>query len=334
MKQEILATPNPTAGIARAIKQENASSNEVLIRFFDTNPGFDLGTAGIDTYLAHNPEALENIAADEKPTLIRQLHRLQRLFWLTEDTPDQYAAMRRLIDDGLDSAQAIASMEVEAFCSRYQENPGCIENPRMVHAKASQRAATAMALFAKYSPQYNSVEVAAIGQNAPTRAAQEALEQDSPTTANGNNASGNDGTGGDGTAIPDWEKLFGSLNRCQCEHCRSVLSPSAYLVDLFKLLEELKLTKPGKADESKTRKALDVLLQRRPDIAEIGLSCANTHTTLPYVDLVLEVLENAVFPQAVRELGFKITEKLEIFEKEFNAGIVSKELCAKFQNND
>ena len=40
--------------------------------------------------------------------------------------------------------------------------------------------------------------------------------------------------------------------------------------------------------------ALQVLLQRRPDIAEIDLSGDNTDITLPYIDLVLEIIEQPV----------------------------------------
>ena len=39
---------------------------------------------------------------------------------------------------------------------------------------------------------------------------------------------------------------------------------------------------------------LDVLLARRPDLQHLGLSCENTNTALPYVDLVHEILEHWV----------------------------------------
>ncbi|MFO0699258.1 MAG: neuraminidase-like domain-containing protein [Nitrospira sp.] len=47
---------------------------------------------------------------------------------------------------------------------------------------------------------------------------------------------------------------------------------------------------------------LSVLLKRRPDLAEIELSCENSNTPLPYVDLVMEILENAAgrpFPHPI-----------------------------------
>src|SRR5262249_6260843 len=44
--------------------------------------------------------------------------------------------------------------------------------------------------------------------------------------------------------------------------------------------------------------ALDVLLEpgRRPDLADMELTCENTEVIIPYVDLVNEILEDAVAP--------------------------------------
>src|SRR5262249_33562316 len=44
----------------------------------------------------------------------------------------------------------------------------------------------------------------------------------------------------------------------------------------------------------KNRTPLDVLLGRRPDLENLPLTCENTNTTLPYTDLVNEVLESYV----------------------------------------
>lgn len=76
--------------------------------------------------------------------------------------------------------------------------------------------------------------------------------------------------------------LFGSLEACDCEHCISVYSPAAYLTDILHFLE------------SRSRPAYDELLRRRPDLPGLLLNCENTNTPLPYVDLVIELLENRV----------------------------------------
>ena len=88
-------------------------------------------------------------------------------------------------------------------------------------------------------------------------------------------------------AGPTLRSLFGSMDFCECRHCRSVLGPAAYLADLLHFLETLPISNlAGKT-------ALDGLLARRPDLQHLELSCENTSTEIPYIDLVLEVLENA-----------------------------------------
>ena len=84
-------------------------------------------------------------------------------------------------------------------------------------------------------------------------------------------------------AFPDLAKLLGSQTRCACDECRAVDGPAAYLVDLLKFV-------------SKKDAALAELLSttRRPEIATLRLSCANTNTAMPRIDLVLEALEHVV----------------------------------------
>src|SRR5262249_34996694 len=89
--------------------------------------------------------------------------------------------------------------------------------------------------------------------------------------------------------FPNLQTLFGSLDMCACAHCRSVLSPAAYLVDMLHFLGQRR---------TKGKSAKDVLLARRPDLVQIELTCPNTNTVLPYLDLVNELLEDAVAPPA------------------------------------
>jgi len=87
--------------------------------------------------------------------------------------------------------------------------------------------------------------------------------------------------------IPNIETLFGSLDYCDCEHCKSVYSAAAYFADILRFLEEKDAIPAGKTVK-------DVLFERRPDLGNILLSCENTNTSMPYIDLVNEVLEHAI----------------------------------------
>lgn len=75
------------------------------------------------------------------------------------------------------------------------------------------------------------------------------------------------------------DTLFHNSVTTQGPHCSSVLSPSAYLIDLLEFLASVK--------DSKAQKNL---LERRPDIGNLELSCANTNNEIPYIDLVNEIL--------------------------------------------
>jgi Tc toxin complex TcA C-terminal TcB-binding domain/Neuraminidase-like domain len=57
---------------------------------------------------------------------------------------------------------------------------------------------------------------------------------------------------------------------------------------------------------------LDFLLSRRPDLSEIELSCENSNTLMPYVDLVMEILEQASgtpFPHSIDVLNADAVEQ-------------------------
>jgi peptidoglycan hydrolase-like protein with peptidoglycan-binding domain len=95
--------------------------------------------------------------------------------------------------------------------------------------------------------------------------------------------------------IPNLELLFGSLDFCECEHCKSLYSPAAYLTDLLRFIgEHNSLVKKNPTTFLSVK---EILFQRRPDLGNIKLSCENTNTALPYIDLVCEILENYVEPK-------------------------------------
>lgn len=168
--------------------------------------------------------------------------------------------MAALQEAGLHSAQAITRIGQETFIAKYAESLGGAEAAGLVWSKANSVSSMALALFGEFSSAMNQTSPAVIPGHAETA-----------------------------DIIPEWEDLFGSLDYCACEHAESVYSPAAYLADL---LNFLKHANPNEDD----KRPLDVLLERRPDLAEIELSGTNTETLVPYIDLVLEILESAILP--------------------------------------
>ncbi|MER9203435.1 neuraminidase-like domain-containing protein [Mesorhizobium sp. M0933] len=139
---------------------------------------------------------------------------------------------------------------------------------------------------------------------------------------------------------PDYSSLFGSAEFCDCPQCRSVHSPAAYLVDLLQFLgPDIPGITPldvliGNA--KKTWADGTPIVGRRPDLAYIQLSCENTNTTMPYVDLVNEVLESYIaFKQSLplkTEAGGNVAVPAVPAPNESSAGVTAAELGANPEN--
>jgi len=171
----------------------------------------------------------------------------------------RYTEMRTLLDDGITSASKIALMGRNSFIELYGAKLGSAGTAAEIFDKAAHvTAAVTSVLYANKA--FNKALPNFIFPN-------------------------------DVAEVPDWKELFGSLELCDCSDCRSLLSPAAYLVDLLHFLRLHKLVGPVF-----TLDAIDFLFARRGDIGHIELTCANTNTQLPYIDLVNEILENVVSP--------------------------------------
>lgn len=159
---------------------------------------------------------------------------------------------------GIDSAQKISATSREAFIAEHADILPA-ERAAQVHERALQVSAMALAVFNEHAAALNRTGMQALPRVDSERQALLAAN-----------------------SIPDWQTLFGPFDACACEDCASVHSAAAYFVDILHFLDD--------------RGARQPLFDRRPDLGDIELSCANTNTTLPLVDLVNEILEDTVVP--------------------------------------
>jgi peptidoglycan hydrolase-like protein with peptidoglycan-binding domain len=248
---EMARASTPTWAVASRVINEESEETKDLAAFFKKNSDFKFEHTNVDQYLKAKG------GADEK--LAGQLKGMQRVYNLTP----RYEEMSALLGDGLHSAQAVVRMGQGAFVKKYGGKfAGGEAQAQAVYARAAQTSAMSLTVLAKFAGAFNAPHLPVVSGSA---------------------ASAQPG----GDDIPSWMTLFGSLDLCECVHCRSVYSPAAYLVDVLAFLKKIPA---GNAT------AQEVFLDRRPDIGGVELSCENTNTPLPYVDLVNEVLENAVAP--------------------------------------
>lgn len=274
--QQTIERAFPTRFIAEGLRRRDRADEGELLTFFDNSPDYQF-TASVDVYLEeHGDTALDGIS--DVPALTQRLKTMQRLYRLTPDA-DRLAAMTSLADAGIESAHAIVRAGRERFADTFAPALGGRDIADTVWNKADQTASLALTIFGRYAPPFN-IPFAVLPGPAPRD-----------------------------NGVPSWETLFGQLTYCACEHCRSVYSPAAYLVDLLEYVRQqpaLRIRADGttttpdvtEPDGSvRPMTALDVLFERRADIGHILLSCDNTNTELSLVDIVNEILEGAVAGQ-------------------------------------
>jgi hypothetical protein len=96
--------------------------------------------------------------------------------------------------------------------------------------------------------------------------------------------------------LKGYNDLFGSLDFCSCEQCRSVLGPAAYFVDLMFYVAQHVLLHSFEAHGGAEHPLH--LRSRRPDLWDrLELTCENTTKIVPTLELVIELLERFIVDQ-------------------------------------
>lgn len=222
-------------------------------------PAFDLITTPATGYLREYGDRLfARTDEAERTHLASQLKRVQRVYQLSA-TPEQ---MLRLFDEQLESAHQIVRLSHEHFMQQYGERLGGADAAAAVHSKARYIHGTLLNLYLDFRKVYPAQPL-----ELGTLPEMHTLDTSSVPT-------------------PTLNKLFGNDDLCTCASCLSVLSPAAYFVDLLQFVD-VKLA-------GATKPNLHALLKKRPDLEHIQLTCDNTNTRIPYVDLVNEILASYV----------------------------------------
>ena len=251
---------HPTAVLAKMVQQE--------IPLLDNNPG---RKQEVHDFLMQHHEAfhigrqpisqfIQQLDQQPTPEVVREIARIQRVYQIT---PHDEAAVS-LLNEGLDSSFTIARMRQEDFVATFKDSNTVSESvARSIHTRAQQVHNTVLNIAVSYLTAAGAPVIGGGGSGQYV---------DTVSSPDGSVA-----------ASATLEKLFGDMDYCDCEHCRSVLSPAAYLVDLLLFLD--------RASKKDGKTPLTVLLDRRPDLQHLPLTCENTNKPLPYIDLVNEVLE-------------------------------------------
>lgn len=273
----------PTAAVAELVKSGDlaVSAPDQVHDFLMAHQGkFEIGVQPVQQYIKAN-----NLDIAEQT--VSQVKRLQRLYQITTD--DQ--AMTGLMARGIDAAYHVARYDKALFVKHFAQDLGGADSAAQTHDKSVQVHNAVLNIAMSYLTTKNGI---ALGAQPGDDAGGLVLDPSRHNSSSHNPAVAN---AANLITYPTLEGLFGEMDYCACAHCRSILSPAAYLVDLL-LFADHPAPPPGKENPQA------VLLERRPDLAHLPLTCENTNTALPYIDVVNETLEYFI-ANDVQQLSLK-----------------------------
>ncbi|HKM79460.1 MAG TPA: hypothetical protein VJY15_00660 [Candidatus Acidoferrum sp.] len=260
----------------------DATVRSGVTRFLGNLPDFDIRTTSVYTALQH-ADAFKDIADEHRPLVVAELKTLQRVQALTP-VPE---AIPALMKAKLTSAFHVAEMPESTFLEAHGKTLG-EETARQVYTNAINASIRNEQALMTMRDAVRGTGLAIIdGKESPQE--RMAKLQD---VANAQQ-------------VPiNLDTLFGDMDYCECEDCTSVYSPAAYFVDLLQYLRNNNLgpnpANPGAPNQNPNihpgikDTPLEKLFRRRPDLGCLELTCENTDTVLPYIDLGNEVMESFV----------------------------------------
>lgn len=257
----------PTRVLARKIRTGSDINDAEIDTFFSNNKEFEFRRGTVRDFLKRKPTALDGIA--DPVAFRRKLEGYQRTFRLSPPNA-RYDSFRVLYNNNIRSAWDVKRLGRRRFIKQFSGPLGGEHVARLTYRRAADVSAKSIILYSRYASQFNRLPTAVFNADITQETGTEKDEL---------------------LQIPNLATLFDSQDFCSCKHCRSVLSPAAFLVDLFEYLKE--------GDHTDGSTALDKLKIRRPDLTGILLGCENTNTELPYIDLVNEWLEELVSPTGI-----------------------------------
>ncbi len=255
----------PTIALASRVTRGATVSppvREPLRQFFAHNADLDLVRHNVAAYLHEKgSDAFTDIPSARRDEVVAEVKRLQRVLRVTPEVD----AAETLLQLGFASATQIATTGRQQFFRAATGAGIANREANRLYDTAALRYANLVSLYTQMNRDAIGVWPQALGRLSDVdQAMTDAIDRDQSLAT-----------------------LFGSQDYCTVDSCTSILSPAAYLCDLLDWLSRRRVG---------PRSALDILNDRRPDIAHLKLNCPNSETPLPFIDLVNELLADAISP--------------------------------------
>lgn len=259
----------PTAAFSAQLarrKPKAVANHEKVAAFFEAHPDFELGQHKLQPFLKATGVEPKSIA----PEVIADVEKLQRMFRLTGD----YRKTEGLITAGYRASADIVAAGRSRFVAEAHRSAGMstAEATRTFEVAANQNLAAVMVATNLRTLSWPAALEGESAQLYSKQIERIVAEQ------------------------PDLKSLFGSADVCACRHCRSIYGPAAYFADVMRFLRNRLVRNTTLPPGPSTQTAQDALFARRPDLGEIDLNCDNAEVPVPHIDIVCELLEEAVAP--------------------------------------
>lgn len=243
----------PTAVVAQM-----AMNKEITLPAVAANPdvyNFMMSSSKLQSNIGQTPVKQWQGFEQLKPEMQDGVKQLERIYQLSPSN----ASMTALANLKLTSAYQVVQYTRDQFVEKFHDSFPSVEEATLVYNKSQQVYSSVTSIASAYitNKQFPNVYV-----------------------LTGSQQKTDDGT----IAYPTLDDLFGDMDYCACDECKSVLGAAAYMVDLLQFID---LT--GKTFVKQNPQ--DVLFGRRPDLQHMQLTCENTNTPLPQIDIVNEILE-------------------------------------------
>lgn len=309
----------PTMAFTAQLEREKKpilKNQKEITAFLSKHEDFDLRHSNIDLFIKE-----KKLAKKESDAIQEELKSVQRVFKLVP----HYSKTNALLKENIHSAQGIAAIGETRFVKEIAPKAGIeTKEAKGIFRRAERTTTAAMLIVGELQDTMRAMDIPAMEMKLLAMKL-EAVSKD----------------------FPNLKSLFKLTDTCACEHCRSVYSPAAYLVEILQFLDKRSVTDLTVTPHITTKIAKDVLFERRPDLGEIDLGCENANTPVPYIDLVCELLEEAVAPDAgitytgvlsdgsdpltgkisnallaaLQTAGIPVTDQAQIFETETTTGL-------------
>jgi Tc toxin complex TcA C-terminal TcB-binding domain/Neuraminidase-like domain len=317
----------PTAVLQRMVQNAEVPIADANLRtgvgkFLANQPDFNIRTTSIYTALQH-PEAFKDIAEEHKEGVVDRLKTLQRVQAISP-TP---LAVSQLMKADHTSAFRVAQMPESTFLNMHSEVLG-EDTARQVYTNAINTHIRNEHFMIAAKEAVDGTGLAIIDGQRTKKARLDSLQAVTNRHA----------------VQLNLETLFGGIDFCECDECLSVYSPASYFVEILQYLRNNNLgpnprTKDKDPDPTHNPNIhptgigtpLEKLFRRRPDLFCLELTCKNTFTILPYIDLVNEVMESFVVHLSEYSKNTEVPKqaRLEVFNVEDE---ISSELLAQPQH--